>query len=254
MANSFVSVVKQVFIAFFLTLISQTVIAQVTVEYTGCVNEAKSVKFASKVSLLEIINNADTSECAYLFGASLQKQSLKSSQSIQKQQLLSDLETLLKEVDSSVQGEYLYFLKQLILHQPVTGRQVPLDFQFFNVKFVALKNKALSESVLMYFPVKPSGINLIGFDKTKIKLNSMDSIGSIYTNNDVCSECEKGWLWLIQPDGTFNRRKVGYWTHEEFYIAPGGWLISELVGIDVEDYAPGFYKRLASWIATQVIK
>lgn len=240
--------------ALFNLLLINSVYAEVKVNVQGCVASENTIEYSTKVTLFQVLQDARLTKCAYLYGSSWLLESKYSQQRSFKKQLLSDISHLLNHVQSQSEYDYLMNLQHIVLNQEVTGRVSPTDFDLFHVEMLALKNRVVVDDSTFVFPSRSSSIYMIGMNKAKLAYDSNMSISDINSKVGVCESCQAGWLWLVQPNGGVEKRKVGYWTHEEFYIAPGGWLVSELSSMDVNEFIPGFYEKLATWLATQVVR
>lgn len=225
--------------------------AAVNISFDGCVEKPQMIHYQSKVSLFQLLNDAEVDECAYLFGASWQKKSLLAAQLELKASVLKDIAAMLQMAETESEILYLANLQKLVEKQQVTGRVVATDFEPFHVEMLPLKNRVVVEDSTFYFPEQPNFINMLGFEKNKSPYSAESSIDDIYQTNPICDDCQEGWLWLVQPNGLVEKRKVGIWTHERFYLAPGGWLISELSAHQFSTIAPGFYQKLTQWLSTQ---
>ncbi|QCU89554.1 capsule biosynthesis GfcC family protein [Thiomicrorhabdus sediminis] len=219
-----------------------------TVQVDGCVAEPKIFQVDAKISLLDVLKNTELTSCAYVLGTSWSMASLEQQQAQQKRALLSQIEHEMSEADSAATIEYLQALFELIVKQPVTGRVLPSDFDSFHVEAMPQKNRVLTQESTIYFPSQPKKINLVGFSQSQRTYDSDLSTTDIYNEMDICSDCTHGWLWSVQPDGEVKKHKVGVWTTGKNYVAPGGWLISPLSGVD-----DSFYQQLTLWLATQEV-
>lgn len=226
--------------------------AQVHITASGCVDQPNSQVFETKISLFDVLSSIEYTNCYYGLGASWLQKGLLPSQKMKKKRLLELIEWHLGKVEEASAIEYLSDLRDLIESQKTTGRVIPADLDLFHVEMLPLKNRIITADSEFYFPAQPAVINLVGFKDTTLTYDSDLSITDIYQSNDICDACQHGWLWLVQPDGSVEKRKVGLWTNEEFYLAPGGWLISPLNVFD-QDENNEFYRLLTAWLATQVI-
>lgn len=240
--------------AFFILIFSlafSSAKAAVNISFDGCVEKPQKIHYQSKVSLFQLLNDVEIGECAYLFGASWHQKSLMVAQLELKASVLKDIAVMLKAAETESEVLYLSNLLKLVEKQRVTGRVVKTDFEPFHVEMLPLKNRVVVEDSHFHFPEQPNFINMLGFDKKRSPYSAESSIDDIYQNNPICDDCQVGWLWLVQPNGLVEKRKVGIWTHERFYLAPGGWLISELSARQFSTIAPEFYQRLTQWLSTQ---
>jgi hypothetical protein len=238
-----------------LLLVHFSVLAQAefNITYSGCVEQTKSVIIADKRSLFELLTSADLTECAFLYGAAWTEPHRVEQQQKLKESLLTDLNSLIQNADSVSALRYFKNIQEQVSIQPVTGRVVDMDLDLFHVEMLPLKNRLLTKNASFHFPKMPKTISMLGFQADSIAYNSNLSVNDIVNQNPICSECRPGWIWVVQPNTSVVRVKVGWWTNSEYYAAPGAWLIPEFSGMDVEEIAPKFYPRLAQWLALQVI-
>ncbi len=227
--------------------------AEFNITYSGCVEQPKSVIIADKISLLEVLTSADLTECTFLYGAAWTEPLRVEQQQKLKESLLTDLNSLIQKADSVSALRYFQNILKQVSSQPATGRVVGMDLDLFHVEMLPLKNRLLTKKAAFHFPKMPKIINMLGFQTDSIEYNSNLSVNDIVHQNPICSECRSGWIWVVQPNTSAVRVKVGVWTNNQYYAAPGAWLITELSGMDVEEIAPQFYPRLAQWLALQVI-
>jgi hypothetical protein len=237
-----------------LLLGSFAVNAEVKVTVNDCEGKQSVVQYETKVSLFQVMNSIGLDKCSYYLGSSLLNGSMKQNQLQQKQALLLAVNQLLANAENERDIEYFSRLQRLVESQSVTGRVLGLDFEPFHVEILPLKNRILTENSILNLVNQPSMIQLIGFSQSQHRFDSDQSIGDIYNQYDICKSCKNGWLWLIQPNGAIEKRKVGYWTNEKFYLAPGGWLMSPLESSVFDEIAPNFNQMLADWLATQVVR
>lgn len=243
----------KVFCGLLLFHFSMVAQAEFKVTYSGCVEQPKSVVIPDKVSLFEVLTTADIAECAFLYGASWMEPDRIAQQQILKDNLLKDLNKIIQQADSDDAQSYFKSVLKQVAAQVATGRIVNRDLDLFHVEMLPLKNRVLAKEAAFHFPKMPDTINLLGFEVNSIEYNSGLSVNDIVTQTPICSDCRPGWLWIVQPNTSIEKVKVGWWTNNQYYAAPGAWLIVEFADMDIEEIAPKFYQHLTQWLALQVI-
>lgn len=247
------SFIIKVFSGLLLVHFSMLAQAEFNITYSGCVEQPKSVVIPDKTSLLEVLTSADSTECAFLYGVAWTEPHRVGQQQKLKESLLTDLNSLIQKTDSISALRYFRNILERVSIQPVSGRVANIDLDLFHVEMLPLKNRVLTRNAAFHFPKMPGIINMLGFQTDSIEYDSNLSVNDIVNQNSICSECKPGWLWIVQPDTSIEKVKVGWWTNNQYYAAPGAWLIAEFADIDIEEIAPKFYQNLTQWLALQVI-
>ncbi len=247
------SLMVKLFSGVLLVHLSMMVQAEFNITYSGCVEQPKSVIIPEKISLFNVLTMADSTECAFLYAASWVEPYRVLHQQKLKDNLLKDLNKIIQQAESTTARKYFQNISDRVSMQPATGRVVNMDLDLFHVEMLPLKNRILTVDAIFHFPKMPKIINMLGFKVNSIEYNSSLSVNDIVNQNPICTDCQPGWLWIVQPNTSVVRVKVGWWTNDEHYAAPGAWLITEFSGMDIEEVAPQFYPRLMEWLALQVI-
>lgn len=227
--------------------------ADFKISYSGCVEQSKTVIISDKISLFKALTSAELTECAFLYGASWVEPDRIPEQQLLKDTLLKELNKIIQQAPSVAAQQYFQNVHKRVSAQVATGRVVGMDLDLFHVEMLPLKNRLLTKKAAFYFPKMPKIINMLGFQTDSIEYNSNLSVNDIVHQNPICSECKPGWIWVVQPDTSIEKVKVGWWTNNQYYAAPGAWLITEFSDMDIEEVAPKFYQNLTQWLALQVI-
>lgn len=216
--------------------------------------EGKAILVEQKLTLLEVLTRAELTDQTFLYGASWTQPQRKPFQLQLKTELLYILQQLINATSSEEALDYFKGLQSLIRLQKVTGRVFGIDFDLFHVEMLPLKNRAIISESFFYFPKQPKTLNLIGFSEQKIEFNSSLSLNTIIAQQKKCSVCQAGWLWVVQPNTLIEKVKVGLWTNQEHYAAPGAWVIAPLATKYYQEDFPDFYFKLSYWLALQVVR
>lgn len=238
-----------------LSLLATSALSQAfEVSYKGCVASEKTIQVIDKISLFQLLQNAELTNCAFLFGASVSQTDRVQAQQRIKVDLLKILDRLLSSAETPSSAQYFERLQGLITSQTVTGRLLNIDLEPFHVEMQPLKNRMLTSDSTLYFPSRPNRLNLIGFEVDSIAYDSSLDLSNALSRYKICDACNSGWVWIVQPNTTIEKVKVGLWTHEKHYAAPGAWVISPLSDGEVNDVSVEFYQLLTTWLATQEVK
>jgi hypothetical protein len=226
---------------------------RIEVGFSGCVTTEKTIVVEGKLSLFHALNEAQIKPCAYMYGAAWLDPALRQEQNLLKSTLLKELSLLADSTTNPVAQDYFAQLTDIVVSQQPSGRLLNIDLDLFHVEMLPLKNRIITRDAHFYFPSRPKSLHLIGFDKPVAVFNSDLSVNDIVVNNTMCAECQPGWLWIVQPNTQVNKVKVGLWTHESHYAAPGAWLIAAIDESYYSKTAPNLYKHLTQWLSTQVV-
>lgn len=227
-------------------------LAAMTVTYSGCVVE-NSVVIEHKQSLLTLLKQAEIQPCAYHFATALTQKSLIEVQTVQKEILLINLQLLKLKTDSEELKAYLNALIILIKAQPITGRVLGLELDSTRVEIIPLQNRVFNHSLKLHFPSKLKSVYFVGSATQEIPYRSAWTLDDYLNENPSLEFFEKGRVHVVQANTSIEKRKIGYWNHNDYYISPGAWVVGLLKPSIIADIAPSLNEELAQWLATQVL-
>ncbi|MBD3768190.1 MAG: capsule biosynthesis GfcC family protein [Gammaproteobacteria bacterium] len=231
----------------------------VQIVFKGCVNEPSTYAVQSPVRLSAVLELAAVQDCAYWHGASWLKAGNQPEQLKLKTALLEEVNLLIEAAESETLQRHLRILHDQIEAMPVTGRTVPSDLDMFRVETRPLKNRLVVEDSVFWLPKRPTQLYFLGFEQGAMDYFSTQTVSDYWEKNALKPDYEKGWVYVVQANGKIEKHKVGYWTHEQAYVAPGGWIVAPLKeslfdATDDRISRDGFYRQLTQWLATQVIQ
>lgn len=238
----------------FLGLSINTVWAQeVDISFSGCVSKEGTMRFEQPPRLSQVLQVAAIQDCAYFAGASWRSELAKEAQLKQKQALLAKIDLVLNANQDQALQSYLQALRQLIDSQKVTGR-IFASLTPLEVDTAARANRKVMSRAYFHFPKQPQSLLFIGFKYPSIPYAPDWDLNRYVEKNPPLAFTENGWVIVVQPAGAIERRKVGLWTHEQFYAAPGAWILAPVKDAYLPDSAQDFNQQLARWLATQTIR
>lgn len=222
------------------------------VQYSGCVVEDKLI-FERKQTLLKLLKAPNIQPCAYRFATALTQPRLIDVQTAQKEVLLINLQLLKLSADSKSFKMYLNALITLIEAQPVTGRVAGLELDSTRVEIIPLQNRVFQNALKIHFPRTLKSLYFVGTEKQEMLYRSAWTLDDYLNKNPLLDFFEKGRVHVVQANTNIEKRKVGYWNHNDYYISPGGWVVGLLKQSIIAEVAPSFNEDLAQWLATQVL-
>lgn len=225
-----------------------------TVGYSGCVTE-KKVIFEMKQSILTLIKQAELKPCAYRFATALIQIDQIKVQTVQKFKLLTQLQHLLTlHTDSEALKEYLTTLIVLIENQPVTGRVLGQELDATRVEIIPLQNRVFQTDLVLHFPGKLKSVYFVGTELSVISYRSSWTLDRYLKETPLLDFLEKGYVHVVQANTSIEKRKVGYWNHNDYYPSPGAWVVGLFKPALISEVAPALNDDLAQWLATQVLR
>lgn len=238
------------------------VFADRQITYLGCyqgVEPPKLVTFTEveRISLFAVMQQAPKHECVYYFGASLQQPRLINEQQKQKNDLLKALVELLNRAIKQGESEIGSDLESLIAQvkaQPVTGRLLDIDLDLTRIETQALKNRLITTTSFVYLPTRKQPIRLFGLAKKTLPFDAQVTIQELYESLTLPKFVESGWIWALQTNGKVKKVKVGYWAHQQDYIAPGGWLMPVIADAWAQSSMGDINDLLIGWLKTQTLQ
>ncbi len=227
----------------------------IEIEVRGQVLRAGKQKLPSGSRIFDAVLSAQVRRDAYLLGAAWYTQTSQLAQAKLKRGLLFDLDQFILEAQHEnhlARTKLAQRLKALIEQMPVTGRgSISLDPVLLELE--PQHNRPLSPGDLIVYPDRPSSVRILGATQTDciLPFEGLRTATGYLHDCPRHPEADPDWLWIIQPDGTFQRLGIGPWNEEPAQaLAPGATLLVPLRKL-YQLSTDAFNAELAQFIATQ---
>ena len=231
-------------------------VAQSAVVVEGQVQRPGEYRVQPDTRLLQVIQAAGVTSDAYLISAAWLSRSHQSTQRGLKAGLVFDLRTAHQDAllrDDAHAAQLVARLLDRVNEMPVTGRRLgTLDPVRLEVQ--PRTNRLLEPGDRLVFPPRPHTITVTG----AVAADCMLPFSGLRAAADYVADCplhpdaDTSWIYLIQPDGTVNRRGVAGWNREPPQtLAPGATVYVPLRAAMLRGRAEELNDDFAAFLATQ---
>ena len=239
-----------------LSILSATTESQAAITVSGDVLKPGTLAFKPGVRLLDAINQAQPDPESYWMAAAWLHAPLVEQQTRLKVGVLFDLKMLQRGALLN-NNEALAALAARLFDQisrlPVTGRKVAvLDPVALEVGFA--RNYALSDGDKLIYPMQTDTVTVLGAVQQPCTLpyHAQQEARDYLDNCQRLPEAEVDFLWLINPDGRYQRVAIAAWNRQDGVYAVAGSTILVPVRNDNADLpTPDLNEQLAQFLATQ---
>ena len=239
-----------------LSMLSATTESQAAITVSGDVLKPGTLAFKPGVRLLDAINQAQPDPESYWMAAAWLHAPLVEQQTRLKVGVLFDLKMLQRGALLN-NNEALAALAARLFDQisrlPVTGRKVAvLDPVALEVGFA--RNYALSDGDKLIYPMQTDTVTVLGAVQQPCTLpyHAQQEARDYLDNCQRLPEAEVDFLWLINPDGRYQRVAIAAWNRQDGVYAVAGSTILVPVRNDNADLpTPDLNEQLAQFLATQ---
>jgi hypothetical protein len=228
----------------------------VDIQITGAVTAPGLKQLSGHARLSDAALASPLSADAYPLGASWQRPSLQVEQSRLKAGVMFDLDSARLQAlrdGRTALADTLASLHAWVQPMPVTGRQVAL-LDPRSVEVNAAENRPLSEGDRLFYPRRPTTIQVVGAVNQSCVLplvplqNAQDYLDACKPSNLADSD----WIFVIQPDGRVAKQGAGLWNRgPSMPLAPGAVIYVPLRETGLHGVPPELNQELAAFLATQ---
>ncbi len=166
-----------------------------------------------------------------------------------KSAVLADLQ----QVELSCAREQAALLAHLT-SLPVTGRRsanLDPDWLEINLKY----NYPLRQGDLLRVPARPDNVFVLG----AVVASRFETFNPVTTPRQYAQQVGKAgcadpdWIWVIEPDGHYQKVGVAPWNRQELALAPGAMLYVPFAESWFSDASTGLNERIVQFLATQLL-
>ncbi len=241
---------------FSISILSLSTQTQAAVTVRGDVLKPGSLEFGSGMHIQDAISQAQPNPESYWLAAAWLHTPLLEQQTRLKAGVLFDLKMLQRGALLNSNDDLATLAARLhddVSRMPVTGRKVAvLDPVALEVGFA--RNYALADGDHLIYPERPNTIKIVGAVQQSCTL-SYRAQQEVRDYLDSCprqATAESDFLWLIHPDGRYQRVAIAAWNREDGVHAAAGSTILVPVRNDNTDLpTPDLNEQLAQFLATQ---
>ena len=237
-------------------LLGQSVLSQAAVTLSGDAFNAGSVPYAPGMRFKDVIREAKPNPESYWLAAAWLHQPLMEQQTRLKAGVLFDLKMLQRGAllnNNSALAALAARLHQEVSQLPVTGRKVAvLDPVALEVGFA--RNYVLSDGDRLIYPRRTDTVTVVGAVRQPCSLpyRPQQEVRDYLDSCPLLAEAEADYLWLIHPDGNYQRVAIAAWNRKDEVHAAAGSTILVPVRNDNSDLpTPDLNEQLAQFLATQ---
>ncbi|MDH2434209.1 capsule biosynthesis GfcC family protein [Pokkaliibacter sp. MBI-7] len=238
--------------------------ADISVTYTGNVEQAGPVSFATGSRLFELAHSIPT-DSAWVPGAALFLTQNYSKEQSRKSAMLEELKSIYnstaanKDADKPL-SEWLLALRSWIQTQPITGRQLTTTLDPYQLEIEKTANLKIGSDARLNYPNRPDYISVIGLNGTtdsaapfrKLPYLPGKDIQSYLNEDDIAPWANKNEVYVIAPSGRIEKVGIAAWNFQKVRLIPGSW-----VYIPIEDdalaAAPHFNEGFVQWLTTRTL-
>lgn len=225
-----------------------------TVSISGAVLKPGTYRFAEGARLADASATGQVSSRAWPPGAALLRQGQLDAQQRLKAGILFELQT--NQVHARAEGKLplqalTAHLHQLIDAMPVTGRVVaeltPLQ------QLIAPNNLLLKDGDVLVYPQKPSQVRVLGAVVESCTLKHAPAVqpGAYLRQCPQHRLADPGFIYLVQPDGTWRKLGNAAWNLEPAYVAAGAVIYVPLLDSALAPGTTALNDDIAALLATQ---
>lgn len=144
-------------------------------------------------------------------------------------------------------------LHEFVSHLPVTGRKVAvLDPVAVEVGFA--RNYLLADGDQLIYPARTNSVRVVGAVQQPCTLpfRPQQQARDYLDSCPRLAEAEADFLWLIHPDGRYQRVAIAAWNRQDgVYAVAGSTILVPVRNINVDLPTPDLNEQLAQFLATQ---
>lgn len=229
-------------------------LADITV--SGDVRNPGSLTFTPHMRLLDAVTQARPNPESYWLAAAWLNQHLLEQQTRLKAGVLFDLQMLKRGAllnDNDALANVAERIYQDINRLPVTGRKVTvLDPIALEVGFA--HNYMLSDGDQLIYPPYTDTISVVGAvpQPCILPFKSQQEVRDYLDSCPRLNQTDADYLWLIRPDGQYQRVAIAAWNRQDGVHAVAGSTILVPIRNDNADLpTPDLNEQLAQFLATQ---
>lgn len=237
-------------------LLSYAALTQAAITVTGDVSKSGSYPYADGMRLQDAMNLAVPNAQSYWLAAAWLHQPLLEQQVRLKVGVLFDLKMLQRGSLLNNNEDLAALAKRLIDEVeplPVTGRKIAqLDPVSVEVGFA--RNFELSDGDQLIYPIRPNTVSVVGAVKERCTLpyKAMQEVRDYLDNCPRLAQAEADYLWLINPDGSYQRVAIAAWNRQDgVYAAAGSTIFVPVLNDNSDLPTPDLNEQLAQFLATQ---
>ncbi len=243
-------------IFFGLSAISLSAQSLAGITVSGDARNPGSLTFTPGMRLLDAVTQTRPNPESYWLAAAWLNRPLLEQQTRLKAGVLFDLQLLKRGSilnNNDALAEVAARLYQDINRLPVTGRKVSvLDPLALEVGFA--RNYLLSDGDQLIYPAYTDTITVVGAVQQQCTL-AFQVLQEVRDYLDSCprlKQADADYLWLIRPDGQYQRVAIAAWNRQDGVHAVAGSTILVPVRNDNADLpTPDLNQQLAQFLATQ---
>ncbi|MQT32205.1 capsule biosynthesis GfcC family protein [Pseudomonas helleri] len=237
-------------------LLGQSTLSQAAVTVSGDVFNAGSVPYTPGMRFQDVIREAKPNPESYWLAAAWLHQPLMEQQTRLKAGVLFDLKMLQRGAllnNNSALAALAARLYTEVSQLPVTGRKVAvLDPVALEVGFA--RNYILNDGDRLVYPRRTDTVTVVGAVQQPCSLpyRPQQEVRDYLDSCPSLAEAEADFLWLIHPDGNYQRVAIAAWNREDGVHATAGSMILAPVRNGNSDLpTPDLNEQLAQFLATQ---
>lgn len=193
------------------------------------------------------------SQSAWPLGAAWLREQERDPQTRLKAGLLFDLQSASVSIQASRRSDSAALLQRLhaqVSAMPVTGR---VSAELAPLQLLITGNNFLLESGdRLLFPRRPDQVRVVGAVEADCSL----PFAADLQLRDYLRQCTRhsladpSYVWVIQPDGSYQQVGIGYWNRESSPVAVGAVIYRPILQRLLGD-TPDLNADMAAWLATQ---
>lgn len=229
-------------------------LAAITV--SGDVLKPGTLAFEPGMRLLDIINETKPNPESYWIAAAWMHTPLIEVQTRLKAGILFDLKMLQRGAllnDNEALAGLARRIFDEISRLPITGRKVAvLDPIALEVGFA--RNYMLSDGDSLNYPKRTNTVKVLGAVKEACSLpyETQQEVRDYLDSCQVMPEAEADFLWLIYPDGRYQRVAIAAWNRQdEVHAVAGSTILVPVRNNNTYLPTPDLNEQLAQFLATQ---
>lgn len=239
-----------------LSILSMAAHSQGGVYVHGDVLNPGNVTFTPRMRLLDAVSQTNPNPESYWLAAAWLHKPLLEQQARLKAGVLFDLEMLQR--GSLLNNNEALAALAVRLHQdinrlPVTGRRTAvLDPVALEVGFA--HNYLLSDGDQLIYPAYTNTITVVGAvpQPCSLPFQALQEVRKYLDNCPRLAEAESDFLWLIHPDGKYQRVAIAAWNRQDgVHAAAGSTILVPVRNNNPDLPTPDLNEQLAQFLATQ---
>ena len=230
--------------------------SQAAVAVSGDVLKPGSIKFVPGIRMQDAISQTMPNPESYWLAAAWLHTPLLEKQTQLKAGVLFDLKMLQRGALLNSNEDLATLAARLhddVNRMPVTGRKIAvLDPIALEVGFA--RNYELADGDQLIYPERPNTIKVVGAvqEPCTLAYRAQQEVRDYLDNCPRLAAAESDFLWLIHPDGRYQRVAIAAWNREDgVHAAAGSTLLVPVRNDNADLPTPDLNEQLAQFLATQ---